>query len=343
MTVRQPRHVRLAFLGAGIALAATLFTPALAGATPTPSTDTVASVTAKLHQIAQQNEQLAEQANVATANVAAKQASVKTAQAAAAAAAATYATARDQLKQLLASQYEGSSFSHTGALLNSASGQSYLDQVNNLNMLSMHRSDVLTLVGAAKTAADSAQKNADTLLAQANATLAALNKQKTDLAADGVKYQTLLSTLTAQQRAAFTSYDTPAPAQVAAITAAPVHAGTAAAQAAVDFAMAQVGKPYVWGAAGPGSYDCSGLTMASWRAGGVSLPHNAAAQYGYGTHVDEADLQPGDLIFFYHPIGHVTIYIGNGLMVSAPTEGEPVKIATVAGSQSSYVGATRLT
>ncbi len=122
-----------------------------------------------------------------------------------------------------------------------------------------------------------------------------------------------------------------------------VHAGTAAAQAAVDFALAQVGKPYVWGSAGPGSYDCSGLTMASWRAGGVSLPHNAAAQYGYGTHVDEADLQPGDLIFFYHPIGHVTIYIGNGLMVSAPTEGEPVKIATLAGSQSSYVGATRLT
>ena len=57
----------------------------------------------------------------------------------------------------------------------------------------------------------------------------------------------------------------------------------------------------------------------------------------------EADLQPGDLIFFYHPIGHVTIYIGNGLMVSAPTEGDPVKIATVAGSQSSYTGATRLT
>jgi cell wall-associated NlpC family hydrolase len=82
--------------------------------------------------------------------------------------------------------------------------------------------------------------------------------------------------------------------------------------------------------------------MAAWAAAGVNLPHNAAAQYAYGTHVDEADLQPGDLIFMYRPIDHVTIYIGYGLMVSAPEPGDHVKVVTVASEQDIYVGATRL-
>jgi cell wall-associated NlpC family hydrolase len=344
VAIRHPRRVRLALLGVGLALTGTAIIPSLASATPAPApADTVTTVTAKLHQLAQQNELLAEQANLATADVAAKQDALAAARTAAAAAAATYAEQREELRHMLASQYEGSSFSHTGALLNSSSGASYIDQVNQLNMLAMHRADVLAAVTTAKKTADTAQATADKLLTAANAKSALLKKQQSDLAGEQVKYQSLLSTLTAAERAAYTSYDAPAPAQIAALTATPVHAGTAAAQAAVDFAMAQVGKPYVYGSGGPNSYDCSGLTMASWRAGGISLPHNAAAQYGYGTHVAQADLQPGDLIFFYHPISHVTIYIGNGLMVSAPTEGEPVKIATVAGSQRDYVGATRLT
>ena len=73
-------------------------------------------------------------------------------------------------------------------------------------------------------------------------------------------------------------------------SAASVHTSNAAAQRAVDFALAQVGKPYVWAAAGPDSYDCSGLTMAAWARGGVALPHFAAAQYRYGTHVPYSDL-----------------------------------------------------
>jgi cell wall-associated NlpC family hydrolase len=98
----------------------------------------------------------------------------------------------------------------------------------------------------------------------------------------------------------------------------------------------------VFGAAGPSSYDCSGLTMAAWARAGVSLPHSAADQYNYGTHVPEYALQPGDLLFFYQPIGHVTIYIGDGLMVSAPTEGEDVQVVPLSYFQSDYSGATRL-
>ena len=75
----------------------------------------------------------------------------------------------------------------------------------------------------------------------------------------------------------------------------------------------------------------------------MNLPHSAADQYNYGHHVSRNALQPGDLIFFYQPIGHVTIYIGDGLMVSAPTEGEPVQVVSVASFDSDLTGATRLT
>ena len=97
------------------------------------------------------------------------------------------------------------------------------------------------------------------------------------------------------------------------------------------YACAHLGDPYVWAAAGPSAFDCSGLTMRAWAAAGVSLPHNADAQSHYGTRVSptEAALQPGDLVFFHSPISHVGIYIGRGLMIHAPHTGTVVKIAQV--------------
>ena len=97
----------------------------------------------------------------------------------------------------------------------------------------------------------------------------------------------------------------------------------------VAFAFAQLGKPYSWGAAGPRSYDCSGLTLAAWDRAGVSLPHNAARQYTVMAHLDRSDLKPGDLVFFHGRISHVGIYIGRGMMIHAPEYGEDVRIAPV--------------
>jgi len=89
------------------------------------------------------------------------------------------------------------------------------------------------------------------------------------------------------------------------------------AAAAVSYALAQVGKAYVYGAAGPDAFDCSGLTMMAWAQAGVALPHSAAAQMGSGTPVSTSALQPGDLVFYYSPVSHVGIYIGNGMIVNA--------------------------
>lgn len=110
--------------------------------------------------------------------------------------------------------------------------------------------------------------------------------------------------------------------------AAPVPANASGAQAAVAYARAQLGKPYVYGAAGPNSFDCSGLIMRAWAAGGVALPHNAAAQYHTVRHIPFGDLQPGDLVF-ESGLGHAGIYIGGGQMIHAPHTGDVVKISSL--------------
>lgn len=97
------------------------------------------------------------------------------------------------------------------------------------------------------------------------------------------------------------------------------------AEKAVTFARAQVGKPYVWGATGPDSYDCSSLTQAAWRAAGVSLPRTTYDQVNAGTTVSLSEIQPGDLVFFYDDISHVGLYIGNGMMIHAPKPGAYVR------------------
>lgn len=116
------------------------------------------------------------------------------------------------------------------------------------------------------------------------------------------------------------------------------------AQAAVSFARDQIGKPYVWAADGPSSFDCSGLTMRAWQQGGVSLPHYTVAQYEQSEKVGIGELRPGDLVFFasgssYTSIYHVGLFIGDGQMIEAPFTGENVRISSI--YRSSLFGAAR--
>jgi cell wall-associated NlpC family hydrolase len=119
----------------------------------------------------------------------------------------------------------------------------------------------------------------------------------------------------------------------------PLPPASGAAAIAVRTALAQVGKPYHWGSAGPDAFDCSGLTMYAWRAAGVSLPHSSSAQYQSLPHIGRASLQPGDLVFFGSPIHHVGIYVGAGVMVAAPSSGRVVQVQNI--DRSDYVGAGR--
>jgi peptidoglycan DL-endopeptidase CwlO len=117
--------------------------------------------------------------------------------------------------------------------------------------------------------------------------------------------------------------------------------GTLGGQA-VAIAMQYLGTPYVWGGSTPAGFDCSGFTMYVWAQLGVSLPHNAAAQYGMGVAVPMSDLEPGDLVFF-DGLGHVGIYVGNGAFIHSPHTGDVVKISSLSGYYSAnYVGARRV-
>ncbi|MEU2659923.1 NlpC/P60 family protein [Streptomyces sp. NPDC007325] len=121
---------------------------------------------------------------------------------------------------------------------------------------------------------------------------------------------------------------------------APVTPATGRASAALSFARAQLGKPYVWGATGPSGYDCSGLTQAAWRAAGVSLPRTTYTQINAGRRVSRSELAPGDLVFFYSGISHVGLYIGGGQMIHAPRPGTPIRIAPI--DEMPFAGATRV-
>jgi cell wall-associated NlpC family hydrolase len=117
--------------------------------------------------------------------------------------------------------------------------------------------------------------------------------------------------------------------------------GTLGGQA-VAIAMQYLGTPYVWGGASPGGFDCSGLVMYVYSKLGVSLPHNAAAQYGMGVAVPRSALEPGDLVFF-DGLGHVGIYVGNGAFIHAPHTGDVVRVSSLSGYYSSaFVGARRV-
>ena len=120
-----------------------------------------------------------------------------------------------------------------------------------------------------------------------------------------------------------------------------------AAGRAVAFARGQIGRPYVWGASGPSSYDCSGLMMAAYRSAGVWLPRVSRAQWNTGPRVGLGSLAPGDLVFFAYNVGdpstihHVGMYVGGGAMVEAPYSGASVRIASI--GRRDYIGAVRPT
>ena len=116
-------------------------------------------------------------------------------------------------------------------------------------------------------------------------------------------------------------------------------ANTVGAQA-LQAAISRLGDPYVWGAAGPSQFDCSGLVMWAYAQVGIALPHFTVSQYNSGVHVSRSDLEPGDLVFFFPNISHVGMYIGNGMMINAPNFGEDVKVEPVFWS--SFIGAVRI-
>lgn len=134
----------------------------------------------------------------------------------------------------------------------------------------------------------------------------------------------------------------PAPKPAVKPAGAPAAAvGSSVGARALALAKGKVGTPYVWGAAGPSAFDCSGLIVWAYKQLGVSLPHSSATLSTMGTPVAKAALQPGDLVFFYSPVSHMGIYAGNGMVLNATQSGEPVQFSKLANLP--FHNASRLT
>ena len=284
----------------------------------------------------QQLQVLDEQVAQATAAVTAQTTAAQTATATAAAAQAQLDALSPQLRAIAQAGYGGGTSSRVAAFLTSGSAADLVEQMSTLDALAAHTDQVLSEISAARDAATQAQQAATAAAQQAEASVADLKTKQADLKKQLAGYQTQLAALTAaQQKAVRAAVSGPE-----LTTATPAPAPTEAAAKAVQVALAQRGDPYVSGASGPDAFDCSGLTMYAYAAAGISLPHSSLAQSQMGVPVARADLQPGDLVFFYRPVSHVGIYIGNGQMVHAPVPGEDVLVTSV--DKGGYVGARRV-
>ncbi|HEY5986316.1 MAG TPA: NlpC/P60 family protein [Streptosporangiaceae bacterium] len=229
-----------------------------------------------------------------------------------------------QIAQIAAVAYENSYLNLTsfGALLTNPNPQVAISELPLLQHLSRNQAAGLSRVIATARRYAAAQQTARRTEAAVTALARQRLKQRKAVTATIAEQKALLARLTAQQRAALQQQAAGSAGGTA--TAAYTGPTTTQADKAVAFAYAQLGKPYVWGATGPDSYDCSGLVQAAWASAGVAIPRTTYEQWAALPHVPMSAIQPGDLIFFDR-IGHVAIYVGANMIIDAPQPGQVVE------------------
>ena len=260
---------------------------------------------------------------------------------------AAVAAAREQVRSVARGAWTGDRLTTLSAVLTADSPDELLDRVGTLQAIADHTNGVLGGAVQATDTAAAARSAAERTQAEAAALVDRVAAEQADLDRQVATFQAVYDRLAAEeQRAARAAAErhaaeeaaaaqqqraaeVPAAAAPAPAPAPRVAAAGGAARTAVDTALAQLGDPYVWAAAGPDAFDCSGLVQYAYAAAGVRLPHSSTMQSQMGTPVSRSQLQPGDLVFFYSPVSHVGIYVGDGQMVHASTYGQPVKVASV--------------
>ncbi|WP_329135625.1 NlpC/P60 family protein [Streptomyces sp. NBC_01476] len=315
-----------------------------AQADPAPTTQEVkAQVDALYHEA----EQATEQYNGAKEQADTARAAVDDLQDELARKTAKLNATRDTVGALAAAQYRSGGIDPALQLALNATPDTYLDRAATLDRLGARVTTALTQLTGQQRDIEHTRAEAAGRLSTLRSAQDRLAARKQTVRAKLSRAQELLARLTAAERARIEATDAGAApgASTRGTVRPPLTAGAAAAPAsaraaqAVAFAYRSLGLPYVWGATGPNSFDCSGLTQASWRSAGVSLPRTTYAQVNAGARVSLSQLRPGDLVFFYSGLSHVGIYIGNGRMIHAPHPGAPVRIAPI--SEMPFAAAVR--
>lgn len=259
------------------------------------------------------------------------------------------ATLHNEVRTIATTAYQNGHLSSFSAFVSSPSPQSFLDRLSTLSMIASKQTSVLASLKKAEISAKTTQQEAAKAAAAAKQTTAELNNKKASIEKRIGELKSLMARLSAQERAQLAAQNsaTSASQNEAASSSSntqasppPSPTGSSKAAVAVAAAEAQLGKPYVWAAAGPDSFDCSGLMLYAWAQAGVSLPHSSSMQVlDTGTPVSESQLQPGDLVGYYNPIHHVAMYVGHGTVIQAPDFGEVVKYSPL--NSMPYTAASR--
>ncbi|MDQ2882297.1 MAG: NlpC/P60 family protein [Actinomycetota bacterium] len=331
---RQNRALRS--LAAGVAVAAVLSMPpalALANPAPPPAPDPAGTV-AQVRALSRQAEVITEQWKLATDRLEARRADADRAHSDAAAATATAEEARAaqsvfraQVDRLTSVTFEGVRISSLTAMLISDSPQQFMDQMSALDVLAVSNRAAMDKLAAAvsrteqaKLAATDAETRAAVAELDAARIAGDVAQARLEMSRQINLVQERLGKLTADEHARYASEGfTDYPIDVA---------GDTVGVRAVRAALTRQGAPYIWGAEGPNTFDCSGLMMWAYRQAGVNLPRVSFDQVRVGTPV-VSGLLPGDLIGVYSPASHIGMYVGNGLYINAPQSGDVVKVARV--------------
>ena len=221
-----------------------------------------------------------------------------------------------QIGVLATNAYKTGNFATANMLLDPNGPDSLLERLTTLDQLARNQQHQLDGFDEAQRAFLDQKSQLDTTLARQTAEQKELTARKKKIDGDLDKLYDMRRQAYGSATSSGASYKGPIPKI------------SGKAGVAVSYAYHAIGKPYVYAADGPDGYDCSGLTLAAWRAAGKSLHHNAAEQWDQVAHISKSSLQAGDLVF-YSGLGHVAIYVGSGKVIHAPTPGESVKLASV--------------
>lgn len=280
-------------------------------------------------------EKVAEQLNDAKVARARTQKELTAAEKKAAVATASYGKASGDFKRIVSGELKSAPAGQFAVFFTSRSPKDFTDQMALMDFIAGRKGKTIDQLSTVRTAAVKAQSDAKAKLAARTKIEQTMTAKAADLRKRAGTLTGLLDRLCVADRpevqAAQATRDLPRVA---------IGPASGSAQKAVQTAMAQIGDPYVWSAAGPDAFDCSGLTSYAWASAGVSLPHSSAGQMGYGTRVSRSEVRAGDLVFFYSPVHHVGLAISNTMMVHASTFGVPVQVAPI--DSSPFTGATRL-
>lgn len=239
------------------------------------------------------------------------------------------AGSQQAVAQLAATGYMNGGVDPTLQMLGSSDPSQFLNQASTIQQLNDEAGMRLSTLQREQLAAVRAQITAKEEIASAKKIQAEINNKVTTINA---KLSLLNSSAMAQALAVYN--------QTGSYPSYVLPEATSVETSAVRAALTKVGDPYLWGASGPGEFDCSGLIVWAYAQEGISLPHYTGALWNDGEHVSRNDLEPGDLLFFGSGIDHVGFYLGNGVMVDAPHSGALVRVEAVWWSQ--YIGAVRI-